>query len=61
MDPLTIGLGIGAARTGLNIFGAIAGNRAEQQEYLNDLGMQQANSVYEGWRSTVEQAMAGAN
>ena len=61
MDPLTIGLGIGAVKTGLNIFGGIAGNNAEKQQYLNDVGKQQANSVYEGWRSTVEQAMAGAN
>lgn len=61
MDPVTLGLGIGAARTGLNIFGAIAGNNAEKQKHLNDLGMQQANSVYEGWRSTVDLAMAGAN
>jgi hypothetical protein len=61
MDPLTLGLGIGAARTGLNIFGAIAGNNAEKQQYLNDRGEQQANSVYAGWKATVEQAMAGAN
>ncbi|MBD2550950.1 hypothetical protein H6G65_15430 [Microcystis elabens FACHB-917] len=61
MDPVTLGLGIGAVRTGLNIFGSIVGNRAEQQEYLNDRGKQQALSVYEGWRSTVEQAMDGAN
>lgn len=61
MDPVTMGLGIGLARTGLNIFGAIAGNRAEQQEYLNQKGFQQANSVYAGWKSTVDLAMAGAN
>lgn len=61
MDPLTIGLGIGAAQTGLNIFGAIAGNNAEKQQYLNDRGEQLANSVYAGWRATVDQAMAGAN
>lgn len=61
MDPVTMGLGIGLARTGLNIFGAIAGNRAEQQEHLNQKGLQQANSVYAGWKSTVDLAMAGAN
>jgi hypothetical protein len=61
MDPVTMGLGIGLARTGLNIFGAIAGNNAEQQEYLNQKGFQEANSVYAGWKSTVDLAMAGAN
>jgi hypothetical protein len=61
MDPLTLGLGIGAVRTGLNIFGAIAGNRAEQQEYLNQQGLQQANSVYAGWRATRDLALTDAN
>jgi hypothetical protein len=61
MDPVTLGLGIGAARTGLNIFGAIAGNNAEQQQYLNDRGEQQANSVYAGWKATIDQALNDAN
>jgi hypothetical protein len=61
MDPVTLGLGLGAVKTGLNVFGAIAGNRAEQQQYENEKAFQQANSVYAGWKATVDQAMAGAN
>jgi hypothetical protein len=61
MDPLAIGLGIGAVRTGLNVFGAIAGNNAERQQYLNDVAEQRANSVYQGWRSTAAQAINRAN
>ncbi len=61
MDPVTLGLGIGAARTGLNIFGAIAGNNAEKQKYLNDLGEQKANSTYTAWKSAFDQQLADAN
>jgi hypothetical protein len=61
MDPLTIGLGLGAVQTGLNIFGAIAGNNAQRQEYLNDVAKQQANSVYQGWKDSVTQALNRAN
>lgn len=60
MDPVTLGLGIGAVRTGLNIFGAIAGNRAEQQEYLNQKGLQEANSVYAGWKAARDLALTDA-
>jgi hypothetical protein len=45
MDPVTLGLGIGAVRTGLNIFGAIAGNNAERQEYEDQKRFQEAKSV----------------
>jgi hypothetical protein len=61
MLPLALGLGIGAAQTGLNIFGAIAGNNAQRQEYLNDVAKQQANSVYQGWKDSVTQALSRAN
>jgi hypothetical protein len=61
MLPLALGLGLGAVNTGLNIFGAIAGNNAQRQEYLNDVAKQQANSVYQGWKDATTQALSRAN
>jgi len=59
--PAILSIGLGAARTGLNIFGAIAGNNAEQQQYLNEKGLQEANSVYAAWKGIADQAMNDAN
>ena len=61
LTPALLGMGLGGARAGLNVFGAIAGNRAEQQQYLNDKAFQQANSVYAGWKTTMDQALGDAN
>ena len=59
MDPFS--LGITAVKTGLSLYGAIAGNKAEQQQYLNDKAFQQANSVYAGWKATMDQSLNDAN
>jgi hypothetical protein len=60
MDPTGISLALGGISTGLNIFGAIAGNKAEQQEYANQRGFQQANQVYAGWKAAFDTALNGA-
>jgi hypothetical protein len=59
--PALLGIGIGAARTGLNIFGAFAQNNAERQQYLNEQAFQQANQRYQGWRSSIETSINRAN
>jgi len=59
--PALLGIGLGAVNTGLNIFGAVATNRAEQQQYLNEQALQQANARYAGWRTSIETAINRAN
>ncbi len=58
--PEVLGIGLGAAKTGLNIFGAIAGNNAEKQQYLNEKGFQQANQVYASWKASFDSALGDA-
>lgn len=46
-----IGLGIGAASTGMNIFGASAQNAAQQQAYKDQVKFQKANDNFAKWQA----------
>jgi hypothetical protein len=61
MLPGALAIGLGAAQAGLGIFGAVAGNRAKQQEYQNQLAQQRAGDRFAKWQASFNQKAADAN
>jgi len=51
LDPATAALLLGGAEAGMGIFSAITGNRAQQQEYKNQLAQQAANDRFAKWQA----------
>lgn len=61
MLPGLLGVGLGAAQAGLGIFGAVANNRAKQQEYRNQLAQQRASDKFAKWQASFNQKASDAN
>lgn len=61
LDPLTGSLVVGGINTALGMFQGIAGSQAQQQEYLNQKGLQQANALYAQWQAGFNKHITDAN
>lgn len=59
MDPISIGFG--ALSGGLGILQGIAGNKAQQQDYLNQKALQSANSRFARWQAGFNARVTDAN
>lgn len=51
IGPLAIPIAMAAAQGGLSILGASANNKAQQQDYLNQTALQDANNRFAQWQS----------
>jgi hypothetical protein len=59
IDPISAGLGIISG--GLGIFQGIAGNQAQQQDYLNQSAFANANAAYARWQASMNARMQDTN
>lgn len=60
ITPLALGLGLGGASTGLNLFNAFVGNQAASQDYATQVALQGANARYAAWRAGANLKLANA-
>jgi len=61
MVVIPAGAVIGAAQAGLGVFRAISGHRAQQQEYANQVALQDANARFAQWQAGFNARVADAN
>lgn len=61
MDPFTGSLILGGLNAGMGILGASASQNARQQQYLNDITYQKANSEFARWQAGFNARVNNAN